>query len=128
MSYSHCKTCFKTIHTSDLHRTGSSLKDCGVCGYENTAVEVDTDADVSVYVYEQRVEIPDMEFWKEYSSQYTEGENDKVVAYYHSRVLGTSEHHQEIDRCLISDSSFHDCMSQADRKRDAMFNTQDDDI
>ena len=124
MSYSHCNKCYKTVHTSDLHLVGTVEKDCGICGLETSAVDIGTDSVKFVPV----MDIPsDEEVWAEYSTQISS--EGKVTAYFHSRVLGTEKDHHSISQCLSSNtSSFHECMSQSDRKRDAMFNTQDDDI
>jgi len=126
MSYAHCKLCFRTIYASDLENVGTVVKDCGVCGLETSSVDIDTDADVGGYV--PVLDIPsDEEIWVEYSSQ--SSSKDKITGYFHSRILGTEEYHHGLQQCLASETSeFHSCMSQSDRKRDSMFNTEDDDI
>ena len=48
MSYSSCKTCFKTIHNSDLESSGTLFSDCGPCGRKCATVDTDTDGDVFV--------------------------------------------------------------------------------
>ena len=46
MSYSHCKTCWKTIHNSDLESSGLDSSDCPVCGLVCPNVDIDTDGDI----------------------------------------------------------------------------------
>ena len=46
MSYSHCKTCWRTIHNSDLESSGADSSDCPVCGLVCPNVDIDTDGDI----------------------------------------------------------------------------------
>ena len=127
MSYSHCKACHQTVHNSDLELTGSAVRDCGICDFKCSTVDTDTDGDVngSPPVKHNSAPTSNEGSWEDSASPSTQVE---FWEEYTGVIVGTDSYHTSMRQCLVQgNKTLTECISQADRKRSNMMNTENDD-